>query len=363
MLHKMNRLDEFYDCARAAGREATPPIRPQRSAFIIRCAEINLQISAFDDLLTSIFDTFVGYHCCLADRDSNHAGMLIRDMNEKEREELNTEITRFVATSGAELKVLRKMDTTEVEVRSAESSAHASEVINQLTARLSNLTHRCHSMHSERLRLAKFTKPFNFYAIDQETFADEPIGPTLQHREDRRDADDNSFLSRIKASASTEALSKDAADDMKSNMFETKEETEKPRPLGEDFAKRFEGKIAPLKQLKRYEQLAHQHKSALLKESRLMHVRYHESFTQAQQMEKSVNSVSALMTQFANILAEQSEGLEEVRAGGKSATDHVKESAEELQLTIDRSENHSNNIVMLSVGLAFLLLFLDFVTP
>ena len=94
-----------------------------------------------------------------------------------------------------------------------------------------------------------------------------------------------------------------------------------------------------------------------------MHVRYSEELQNARKMESSVNAVGGLMTEFANILSEQSESLLEVHTEGKEATAHVKQSADELQLTIDRSESHGNNIVMLSVGLALLLVLLDYVTP
>ena len=68
-------------------------------------------------------------------------------------------------------------------------------------------------------------------------------------------------------------------------------------------------------------------------------------------------------TEFANILSTQSEGLEEVHAEGKDASSAVEASSSELQLTIDRSESHGRNVVFVSVGLAVVLLLLDFITP
>ena len=48
---------------------------------------------------------------------------------------------------------------------------------------------------------------------------------------------------------------------------------------------------------------------------------------------------------------------------GSNATAAVKDSAEQLQTTLDRTEAHGRNIALMAIGMAFLLLLLDYITP
>ncbi len=367
----MNRTVEWHDVVNNAG--GFDPNRKglmMMSPVLLRCAEIRLQISAFNSLLNSIFESFVGYHACLI--GTNTVSFETKDegkssiegvMTETERSELNTEIAHFIATVGVELKDMRRVGS-ESGMKSMASKSHLHEVQGQISADLIALTKRYQTMHRERSRLSTYSSPFSFYGTDNVAFEDEALG--------FGSAVENGAGGLLQRMASASSTSKEAtcaegmAGSDKERCIESssgKVEARDVQPLGADFAVRYEGQIAPAAQLREYESLTHQHKAALLKESRLMHVRYSEELQNARKMESSVNAVGGLMTEFANILSEQSESLLEVHTEGKEATAHVKQSADELQLTIDRSESHGNNIVMLSVGLALLLVLLDYVTP
>jgi hypothetical protein len=309
-------------------------------------------------------------------------------MGDAERAALNAEITRFVAAVGAELKDMRTVTTRENQLTplaqppfsSAQCRTHAHEVQADLAARLARLTQRCQTMHRERAHMSKFNSPFCFYGTDgAEGGSNAGSGSSGEYLHEALSLSSSS-VSAEEQRSSTDEINNNAdqgpsrdsgsllqrmakASSTKSSPGSGVTGVDLGEPLGADFAVRYEGQIAPAAQLKQYESLASHHKTALLKEAKLMHVRYGEDLQNARKLEGSVNTVGSLMTEFAHILASQSENLEEVHAEGKAATAHVKSSAEELQLTIDRSESSANNIVMLSVGLAFLLLFLDYITP
>jgi len=414
-----------HECEHARDTHASMPVlhhhhhfppRSVASPFILRCGEILRQIDAFDQLLLSVFDGFVGYHHsgnkydgATSPRQQTRssapalAAAETGPMDDAARAALNAEIAVFVAVVGAELRDMRAAAAAEakaatsrpsssssaVAVAAAQSRTHAHEVQALVAARLSSLTQQCQDMHRERAQLSKFSSPFCFYGTDAgaSTSADSPgsgsgfgsghvmyssdavslpVAPSPSSTPAQPDPVGEGLQAQAQAQGTTESLlqrmskagSKKAGTAASTGPGQTKKEA-----LGDDFAGRYEGLIAPAAQLKQYESLASSHKSALLKEAKLMHVRYGEDLQNTRKLESSVNSVGNLMTEFANILASQSENLEEVHTEGTAATAHVTASAEELQLTIDRSESSANNIVLLSVGLAFLLLFLDFITP
>ncbi len=73
--------------------------------------------------------------------------------------------------------------------------------------------------------------------------------------------------------------------------------------------------------------------------------------------------MSNLLVEFVTILQTQDGVVEEMQDEGRSAAVAVKDSGQELQTTLERSEAHGRNVVFMSVGLAIFLLLLDFITP
>jgi hypothetical protein len=59
----------------------------------------------------------------------------------------------------------------------------------------------------------------------------------------------------------------------------------------------------------------------------------------------------------------QREAIEDVREAAVDSTQYVKDTDEELLLTLERSQSHSRNMMILTVALAVLILFLDWITP
>ena len=134
-------------------------------------------------------------------------------------------------------------------------------------------------------------------------------------------------------------------------------------PINQSFVDRYESEIAPPKQLKEYHELGIKHKKILLKESQTLRVQYSSDLLEATKMEKTVQHVSNMLIEFVNILQGQRDNVDDVNSCGKATLEFVKDTDGELALTIQRSESHSKSMMFLTVGLAFLLLLLDYITP
>ena len=134
-------------------------------------------------------------------------------------------------------------------------------------------------------------------------------------------------------------------------------------PLTQSFVDRYEAEIAPPKVRKEYETLGQKHKKILLKESKVLQHQYSEELLETTNMEKSVIKISNLLFDFVNILQSQRGLVDDVNSCGKVTIDYVKDTDSELLLTIQRSESHQKSMVFLTVGLALVLLLLDFITP
>ena len=59
--------------------------------------------------------------------------------------------------------------------------------------------------------------------------------------------------------------------------------------------------------MKEYEQIAVQQKESLLKESKLMKVKYSSETQQTINMERTVNNISSMINEFTNLIDSQSE--------------------------------------------------------
>lgn len=136
-----------------------------------------------------------------------------------------------------------------------------------------------------------------------------------------------------------------------------------PPPLTQSFVDRYESEIAPPKKIIEYKSVALKHKENLLKESKNLHKKYSQDLLDANKIENNVTKISNLLFEFVSILQSQREQVDDVNNAGKTTIDYVKDTDNELMLTIERSESHQKAMMMLTVGLALLLLLLDFITP
>jgi hypothetical protein len=134
-------------------------------------------------------------------------------------------------------------------------------------------------------------------------------------------------------------------------------------PLTQTFVDRYESEIAPPKKLNEYKSLGVKHKDILLKETKKLQLNYSKDMIETNKMEATVIKISNLLYEFVSILQTQREQVDDVNQTGKVSIDLVKETDVELLLTINRSENSLKSMIILTVGLGFILLLLDFITP
>jgi hypothetical protein len=129
------------------------------------------------------------------------------------------------------------------------------------------------------------------------------------------------------------------------------------------FSQRYEDEMATTQQLKMYDSFSTQYKSQLLKEANILKTRFSEEMSVVHQMETNVNAISSMLTQFVGILQEQTDVVDGVHELAVDTTEFVKDTDEELCITIERSNQNSRNMVMIITILACLLILLDFLTP
>ena len=148
------------------------------------------------------------------------------------------------------------------------------------------------------------------------------------------------------------------------NSFDFKlKQNNNTNKLSKSFADRYEDEIAPQSKLKEYKQLTEKHKLICEKDTKKLQEKFSEDMQETSKMETAVEQISYLLTEFVNILQAQSEQVKDLEGTGKVATEHVLDTDKELILTIKRSTSHQRNMVFLYVGLALLLLILDYITP
>lgn len=129
------------------------------------------------------------------------------------------------------------------------------------------------------------------------------------------------------------------------------------------FADRYVAEMADPSTMRRYESFAEQHRELLSSERAEIKDRMPEELLEAESVERSVEDVAALLGEFSRILQSQSEVLEEVHTDSSAATGLVRGAEEQLDLTIERSKASQRTMIVVVLGLGFLLLLLDYITP
>jgi hypothetical protein len=129
------------------------------------------------------------------------------------------------------------------------------------------------------------------------------------------------------------------------------------------FAQRYVDEIAPAAKLREYEALASTHKAALLREAQVLKVQFSDDMQESRRMEQAVSSISVLVGDFVQMIEAQSDLVGTIGEVSEDATEAVKQTDAELLLTLERSQSHQWSMVGFILGMAALLLLLDFLTP
>ena len=351
-----------------AHRSPSPP-----SPVIIRAAEVLSQLHAFDDMISKIYDRYVGFHSPLGNLEAS-------TLSSAARVQLDHELTRFLAEAGSSLRDMRFLINSEIRSAgihggygTAESRAHYAKICVYLSSDLADLTKRVQCMRREQAALDSDSTaaagPFSFYggsANGSNSGSDNRGVVTRSNEVKEWIVNENDSLNPGAAdeagTAAAKALSAHGSGEEESRSTAASKGIGKDS-LNADFVRRFECQIAKPETLRQYDTLAAQHKKSLLKESHMLHDRYSEELQQAADMERSVNQVSSLLANFAAILSSQSEIVTTVHEEAKVATGAVQASVTELQTTAERSESHGAHLAYLGFGLGLFLLLLDFITP
>ena len=129
------------------------------------------------------------------------------------------------------------------------------------------------------------------------------------------------------------------------------------------ISKRYEDEIAPPNKMKEYQEISTKYKSLLFSEAIDLQNQYSNDVKIIYEVENAVERISSMLSEFVQIVYSQSSQVEDVYEASSVATDFVKESNRQLQLTIERSKSSQWNMIILSFSLAVLLLLLDYFTP
>ena len=344
----MDRLVELCSLASssssAAGQDRH---RIGASPFVLQSSQLLSKLLSFEHLVEATADAFVDYH-----RWHPYKHMLCGEasnMTDNDRAEFSQQIALFVTTFASEVRELRRSIAQARQQLGPAAADHRDEVVAHLLDRLGSFTKMSQRMQKEREKYS--LNPLALLTA-ADTLATAPSSSSLSARGGR--GQETEFVSVFNKLDTAKAASAAIA---------TAGASGAAAPLTQSFVDRYEAEIAPPVRLKEYQAIARKHKEVLLRESKDLQSQYSEDLKEAHKMETTVGHISRLLTEFVQILQAQRDSVDEVHTAGKQATDLVKDTDHELQLTIERSESHSRTMTLLAVGLAFLLLLLDYVTP
>lgn len=145
-------------------------------------------------------------------------------------------------------------------------------------------------------------------------------------------------------------------------------EGEGSRPAAENttpdsFAQRYMDEIAPTQKMREYNAIASRQKDELIKEAKLLKAKFSEEIQESQRMERTVNNISSMIGEFVQLIESQSAMVDTVAEVSMDTSASVKSADAELLLTLERSQSHQWSMLLFIVGMACLLLLLDFISP
>jgi DNA repair ATPase RecN len=137
----------------------------------------------------------------------------------------------------------------------------------------------------------------------------------------------------------------------------------KVNPPAKKIADRYTSEIASVSKMKEYDNVALKQREALLQENKVLREKFSEDVQEARKIERNVAVISQTIGEFLQILQSQSETVSDMHQAGKEATDQLKKVDENLDLTIKRTESHSNMMISIIGIMTVLILLLDYFTP
>jgi hypothetical protein len=129
------------------------------------------------------------------------------------------------------------------------------------------------------------------------------------------------------------------------------------------FAQRYMDEVAPSTKMREYDTIASKQKEALVKEARILKAKFSEEIQESQKMERTVNNISSMISEFVQLIESQSAMVDTIGEVSQDTSASVKSADAELLLTLERSQSHQWSMLLFIAGMACLLLLLDFMSP
>lgn len=133
--------------------------------------------------------------------------------------------------------------------------------------------------------------------------------------------------------------------------------------VNETFAQRYIDEIAPQSKMREYEAVAIKQKDVLVREARQLKVQYSEEIQESQRMERTMNNITSMISEFVQLIESQTVYVDAIGEVSQDTTASVKSADAELLLTLERTQSHQWSMISFIVGMALLLLLLDFLSP
>ena len=331
----VDRSGEF--AALVGGARPGPFASP--SPFVLKCASVLCEVQSRESYLANVYEEFVGYH------DQVLGANWPSSLGDRRRAEIGQEASLFVATALSDVQELQRI-ARHCAAGEPARQRHYEGVLANLTKRLERFTKNNKRMQRERERICS-RSPFRLFSA--------PSSSSFSSSS----SSSSSSNPHIHASHHQQGGQSRAA---RQNERE-KQEDEEEEEARKRFAERYEGEVAKPAVLRQFDDIAARQKASLLKEASHLSQVFSQELALVTSAESTAESVAAMLGDFVALLSEQVEQVEEIAESGKATTEAVQHAAGQLQKTIDRTESHGRNMAFLAIGLALLLLLLDWITP
>jgi len=207
-------------------------------------------------------------------------------LNVDEIKAMDCEILSFVASIAVEMQDLRRhVDRTEEIGRTSQSQFYKL-IIQNIVEKLNYFTKLTDKMQREKV--LRNTNPFRLLADD------------FYRLHEPANTSSGDISSIIKDSPQNRVTIKPVAPAAFSSSSSS-------TTSSSSLSQRYVDEVASQSMMRSYEAIAATNRQALLKESRLLRIRFGNEYQEAQRMERTVGGISSLVREFATLLEGQSE--------------------------------------------------------
>ena len=133
--------------------------------------------------------------------------------------------------------------------------------------------------------------------------------------------------------------------------------------LPSNFSERYVTDVASSTKIEEYNHIVETQRQQLFAEAVSLREKFSEEAQQAERVGEHVAAISSALGDFLEILAVQTDDIEDINTAAEGTHDHVKVAETELITTVERSKSSNLSMAVFLFGMALLLLLIDFFTP